>query len=127
MGQQYPGAKKILLVDDDETHLELYGDILAHNGYEIVTAKSAQEAFELLKKQSVDLVVLDIRMKGLCGLDALKILDRDHRLVPVILHTGFNYKDDADSGLADAYVTKSMTGTELMQAIGEVLHRYGRL
>lgn len=117
--------KTILLVDDNDNHLDLYGGIIQDNGYETVKARSAEEALAIINKRDIHLVVIDVKMKGLSGLDALTIIDREFPLVPVILHTGFNFKNDRCSGIADAYVTKSSTGQELIASIQDVFKRYG--
>ncbi len=113
---------KILIVDD-EPHLRLlYETELRRAGYETMSAGSALQGLEIIQSMKPDLVVLDIRMAGMDGVEALQhILDRDNSL-PVILNTAYtSYKDNYMTWAADAYVTKSADVTELLDTIRDVL------
>lgn len=113
---------KILIVDD-EPHLRLlYETELRRAGYETMTAGNAQQGLEFVQTMKPDLVILDIRMAGMDGIEALqRIIERDNS-IPVILNTAFSsYKDNYLTWSADAYVTKSSDVTELLDAVQEVL------
>jgi len=115
--------KKILVVDDD-TSLRLYmQEELADMGYAVKTASSAPEALKIIEKEDLDLVILDIRMPGMTGIEALpRILGLKERL-PVIINTAYSqYKEDFMAWAANAYVVKSSDLTELKEKVQELLH-----
>ena len=116
--------KKILVVDDEVNQGLLYEQELTDEGYEVDVANSGQRALALVKEKNYDLVVLDIGMPYMDGLETLgKMLSMDNRL-PVILNTAYpSYKDNFMSWAAEDYVVKSSDLTELKQKIGEVLAR----
>jgi DNA-binding response OmpR family regulator len=113
---------KILIVDD-EPHLRLlYETELRRAGYETMTACNAQQGLEFVETMKPDLVILDIRMAGMDGIEALqRILERDSS-VPVILNTAFSsYRDNYLTWAADAYITKSADVTELLDTVSGLL------
>ena len=117
---------KLLVVDDDKNLRLLYEQELAEDGHEVVLAGGGPEALDLLKTQRPDLIVLDISMPGMDGIEALgKILAKD-KSMPVILNTAYStYKDNFMTWSADAYVVKSGDLTELKAKIKEVLKSRG--
>ncbi|MGQ9920831.1 MAG: response regulator [Desulfobacca sp.] len=113
---------RILVVDDD-TSLRVYlQEELQDMGYDVLTASSAPEALKIIEKEPVDLVILDIRMPGMTGIEALpRILGLKENL-PIILNTAYSqYKDDFMAWAANAYVVKSFDLTELKEKIQELL------
>jgi DNA-binding NtrC family response regulator len=115
--------KARLLVADDEKNLrELYKTELEDEGYEVMTAANAAEVLKLLEGGDYDVVVLDIKMPGMSGIDLLqKIMARDKRQ-PVILNTAYpSYRDNFMTWPAEAYVVKSADTTELKSAVKKVL------
>ncbi len=114
--------KKILVVEDEESLRLLYQEELKNEGYDVVTVESGEEAIALLEKNDVDLVVLDIRLTGINGLEALEEMLLKNRNLKVIINTAYaNYKDDFSSWLADAYLIKSSDLTELKATIKNLL------
>lgn len=113
---------KILVVEDEQNQRELYAMELEDEGYEVEQASNGREAVELVKKNKFDLVVLDIRMPEMDGIEALgKILSRDKK-IPIVIYTAYtNYKSNFMTWTADAYVTKSSDLGELKQKIKEIL------
>jgi len=114
---------KRLLVVDDEKHLRLlYKTEFEAEGYQVDAAADAKEALSLFEREHYDLVILDIRMPGMDGIEALgKFLGRDHKL-PVIINSAYDsYKDNFMSWSADSYVIKSSDLTELKQKVKEAL------
>jgi DNA-binding response OmpR family regulator len=113
---------KILIVDD-EPHLRLlYETELRRAGYETMTAGNAQQGLEFVETMKPDLVILDIRMAGMDGIEALQhILERDNT-IPVVLNTAFSsYRDNFLTWAADAYITKSADVTELLDTVRGLL------
>jgi DNA-binding response OmpR family regulator len=113
---------KVLIVDD-EPHLRLlYETELRRAGFETMTASNAAQGLEFVDTMRPDLVVLDIRMAGMDGIEALqRILERNNS-IPVVLNTAFSsYRDNYLTWAADAYVTKSSDVTELVSTVKNLL------
>jgi CheY-like chemotaxis protein len=114
--------KKILVVEDEEGLRLFYEEELETEGYEVITAANGKEAIQKLEEDKPDLVVLDIVMPVMDGMEALgRILGKD-RKTPIILNTSYpGYRQDFMSWAADAYVTKSSDLGELKRKIKELL------
>jgi DNA-binding response OmpR family regulator len=116
--------KKILVVDDEQNLLKLYEKELREEGYEVLTAGSGKEALQELNNTSVDLVVLDIRMPEMDGLETLRQIMEAPSSPPLLLNTAYSsYKDNFLTWAADAYVVKSSDLSELKAKIFEILKR----
>ncbi len=114
--------KRILVVDDEDHIRDYLTEELTDEGYEVLMATSAPEALKMIEKEDLDLVVLDIRMPGMTGVEALpRILGLKENL-PVILNTAYSqYQQDFMAWAANAYVIKSFDLTELKEKIKELL------
>jgi len=118
----------LLVVDDEEDLARLYQEELTDDGYEVTLASSGRAALQFIEDKRPDLIILDISMPDMDGIEALgKIIGKD-KTIPVIFNTAYpTYKDDFMTWSADAYVVKSGDLTELKQRIREVLkQRTGR-
>lgn len=115
----------ILLVEDDRNERILYERELTEEGYSVVLACDGREALKKVEESVPHLVILDINMPQMDGLDAMsKILDLNPR-IPVIINTAYSsYQDSFMSWAADAYVIKSGDLTELKDRIKEVLEKF---
>jgi len=113
---------KILVIEDEKNLRQLYKQDLELDGHTVVTAKSAEEGLRKVETEAPDLVVLDIRMPGMDGLEAMgRILDQ-HPSVPVLLNTAYSsYQDSFLSWGADAYVIKSSDTGQLRREVEELL------
>ncbi|MFQ5482493.1 MAG: response regulator [Nitrospinaceae bacterium] len=115
--------KKILVVDDETNIRLLYREELEDTGYEVLLAQDAEEAFQILGKETPDLITVDIKMPGMNGIDFLNKVKETHKDVPVILCSAYgSYKQDFRVWASDAYVVKSADLQELKLAIKEVLN-----
>ena len=114
--------KTILLVEDDKNQLLLYKQELSLEGYNIITAQDGQEAVKKVKEHTPDLIVMDINMPKINGIEAMGKILSEHRKVPIIINTAYNsYKDNFMSWSADAYIIKSSDITELKDKIKELI------
>ena len=117
-------STKILIVEDDESQRSLYSEELKEEGYDPVLAKNGKEAIQVLKTLKPDLIVLDIVMPVMDGMEALGRMIGQYKDVPIILHTSYpHYREDFMSWAADAYVNKSSDLTDLKRVIGDLLKR----
>lgn len=113
---------KILVVDDEKALRLLYKRDLEQDGHSVVVAQDAGEGMRALESEFPDLVVLDIRMPGVDGLDAMGRMLERHPSVPVVLNTAYSsYKENFLSWSADAYVIKSSDTGELRAKVKELL------
>lgn len=114
--------KTILVVDDDESQRFLCKEVLTDEGYDITVAKDGKEALEKVEQRPPDLVILDIVMPEMDGMEAMTRILRKHRKIPVILNTSYSgYREDFMTWAADAYVVKSSDFTELKEKIKELI------
>lgn len=122
---------KVILIVDDEIHiLELIEYNLQKNGFSVLKAESGEEALEILKREKVDLVLLDVMLGGMDGLEVLKKIRKSSQLkrLPVILLTAkdgeFNRVLGFDLG-ADDYISKPFGVHEMIARVKAVLRRSG--
>lgn len=109
---------KILLVDDEESIHLLYREELEEEGYEVHSALSGEEALEKLNIIVPDLVILDINMPGMNGIDVLRRLKEINKDLPVILSSAYQeFKQDLASWASDDYIVKSSNLDELKNAV----------
>lgn len=117
--------KHILVVDDERHICQLYRSELEDEGYCVSTAHSGKEALDVVEGNPPDLIVLDIQMPGMDGIETLeKLLGRD-KGIPVILNTAYShYKEDFTTWGADAYVVKSSDTSKLKMEIKRLLQEF---
>jgi two-component system phosphate regulon response regulator PhoB len=118
----------ILVVDDEKDILELVRYNLAKNGYEVLCAKTGEEGLELTRAKLPDLVVLDLMLPGVDGLDVCRMLKAGEatRAIPVVMLTARGEEADVVSGLelgAEDYVVKPFSPRVLTARIRAVLRR----
>jgi len=118
-------GKRILVVDDDEKTVELVKLYLNRDGYKVVTAFNGTDALRLARERRPDLIVLDIMLPGLSGLEVCRAL-RAESDIPIIMLTALSTDDDRLAGLdlgADDYVVKPFSPRELAARVRAVLRR----
>lgn len=120
---------KILVVDDDKKTLELIKLYLEKDGYRVLMASDGRQALELARQKQPDLLILDLMLPGVDGLDVCRIMRAESR-VPIIMLTARTTEDDKLLGLdlgADDYVTKPFSPRELVARVRAVLRRTGEM
>lgn len=118
--------KHILLVEDDESILFGLQDILEGEGYQITTASNGIDGLKLAAEKPIDLLVLDIMLPGMNGLEICKQIKKEKLTLPIIMLTAKSSEMDKISGLdygADDYVTKPFSLSELLARIRAILRR----
>jgi len=114
--------KTILIVDDDKNLRRLYKKELETEGYRITLAANGNEALATVSAELPDLVVMDIRMPELDGLEAMARILREHGRVPILLNTAYaNYQDSFLTWAAEGYLIKSSDLQPLKKKIREIL------
>ena len=117
--------KKILLVDDESEILEICRDYLKASGYDVVTAKDGAQGLSLFRREKPDLIVLDLMLPEMDGLDLCRAIRRESN-VPIIMLTARVEETDKLIGLelgADDYMTKPFSPRELVARVKVVLRR----
>ncbi len=118
--------KKILLVDDSNTAIMMEKMILAGDAYDVAVARDGQEAFEKATASPPDLILLDVVMPRMDGLETCKRL-REHvatRAVPIIMVTTRGEAQNVETGFkngCDGYLTKPINRLELLTAVRTIL------
>ncbi len=121
-----PEKVSILLVDDDEETLETISDILQEKGFYVETAKTGKEALEKTKKLVFNIVLLDIKLPDMSGIEVLKVLSEEHFPTMTIMITAnatVQNAVDATNFGASAYILKPIDPEALFQAIKECLKK----
>ena len=119
-------GEKILLVEDNAVNRRLAGFLLRSQGYQVREAATAQEAFEVLKAERPDLILMDVQLPGMDGLEATKKLKEDPatRDIPVVAVTSYAMKGDREKALAAGcagYITKPIDKATFVQEVSRHL------
>jgi len=116
----------ILVIDDDPAIRDLVVEYLGKNDLRVSSGISGREMFEIIDREAIDLVLLDLKLPGEDGMRLARML-RERATVPIVLLTGRNEEADRVMGLelgADDYVTKPFSPRELLARVRAVLRRY---
>jgi len=128
LGEGVRMAKKILVVDDDRKIVELIQLYLEKDGYRVLVAHDGLEALEKARQARPDLIVLDLLLPGMDGLDVCRILQAEAE-TPIIMLTAKTTEGDKLVGLelgADDYITKPFSPRELLARVRAVLRRVAK-
>ena len=116
--------KKILLVDDEESIHLLYREEFEEEGYEVHSALGGKDALKRFKLINPDLVILDINMPDMNGIEVLRQMKEENPNLPVILSTAYHeYKQDLGAWASDEYIVKSSDLDELKEAVRKHLSK----
>jgi two-component system sensor histidine kinase ChiS len=116
--------KCILVVDDEPDTADLFAEMMQLNGYRVLKSNEGTQAMRLVAREKPDLVVLDVMMPDVSGLEVLRFMRRDPRLeqIPVLVVSAKITPDEIQAGLkagANLYLTKPVSYGELRRAVEE--------
>ena len=114
--------KKILLVDDEQSIQLLYHEEFEDEGYTVISAMNGEEALEKFSSQAPDLVILDIQMPGMNGIEVLRQMKMLRPDIPVVLSSAYHeYKQDLGTWASDEYVVKSADISDLKNTVKKLI------
>jgi two-component system, cell cycle response regulator DivK len=114
--------KTILIVEDNELNMKLFRDLLQAHGLNTVETRDGTQAIDLARQHKPDLILMDIQLPQISGLDVTRMLKKDEELksIPVIAVTAFAMKGDEEKireGGCEDYFSKPITITKLMESV----------
>ena len=115
-------TKTVLIVEDNELNMKLFNDLLEANGYRTLQSRNGVGAVELARKHRPDLILMDIQLPEVSGLDVTKWLKEDNELhtIPVIAVTAFAMKGDEEkirSRGCEAYLSKPISVSKFLETV----------
>ncbi len=119
--------KTILIVEDNELNMKLFNDLLEAHGYRTVQTRSGLEAMGLARQHRPDLILMDIQLPEISGLEVTRRLkeDEDLRAIPVIAITAFAMKGDEEKirqGGCEAYLSKPISIVKFLETVRSFLN-----
>ena len=119
-------AKKVLIVEDNELNMKLFHDLLDSQGYETLQTREGLQALALARLHKPDLILMDIQLPEISGLEVTKWLKDDEELshIPVVAVTAFAMKGDEErirSGGCEAYISKPISVMHFLDVVREHL------
>jgi len=128
-GDPVPGrqsAKKVLIVEDNDLNMKLFNDLLEAHGYETLQTRDGVEALKLAREHRPDLILMDIQLPEISGLEVTKWLKEDDELrsIPVIAVTAFAMKGDEEKirgGGCEAYIAKPISVASFLRTVERFL------
>jgi len=114
---------KMMLVDDEERFLSTTRKLLERRGYDVLTAAGGEEALKMLERHNIHVVILDVKMPGMDGIETLRAVKQRFPLVEVIMLTGHATVESAIEGLksqATDYLMKPIGVDELIEKASEI-------
>jgi two-component system, cell cycle response regulator DivK len=115
-------TKTVLIVEDNELNMKLFGDLLEAHGYATLKTGNGVEAIEIARAQRPDLIIMDIQLPEVSGLDVTRWLkeDDDLKAIPVIAVTAFAMKGDEErirEGGCEAYLSKPISVVKFLETV----------
>ena len=119
-------AKTVLIVEDNELNMKLFHDLLDAHGYRILQTKDGMEALDIAREHHPDLILMDIQLPEVSGLEVTKWLkdDPDLKAIPVVAVTAFAMKGDEErirEGGCEAYLSKPISVGKFIETIRHFL------
>jgi two-component system, cell cycle response regulator DivK len=115
-------SKTILIVEDNELNMKLFHDLLEAHGYATIQTRNGNDALGLAREHRPDLILMDIQLPGISGLDVTRELKKDPELraIPVIAVTAFAMKGDEErirEGGCEAYLSKPISVAKFVETV----------
>lgn len=115
-------TKKVLIVEDNELNMKLFKDLLEVHGIDTIETRNGSNVIELVRSEKPDLILMDIQLPEISGLDITKMLkeDEDLKSIPVIAVTAFAMKGDEEKileGGCEDYISKPISVTSFLEII----------
>ncbi|WP_018181261.1 response regulator [Kaistia granuli] len=115
-------AKTVLVVEDNELNMKLFHDLLEAHGYNIIQTRNGLEALDLARKHRPDLILMDIQLPEVSGLEVTKWIKEDDelRVIPIIAVTAFAMKGDEErirQGGCEAYLSKPISIGKFIETV----------
>lgn len=119
-------TKTVLIVEDNELNMKLFHDLLDAHGYATLQTKDGMEALKIARDQKPDLILMDIQLPEVSGLEVTKWIKEDDNLkqIPVIAVTAFAMKGDEEKireGGCEAYISKPISVTTFIETVRNFL------
>ncbi len=119
-------AKTVLIVEDNELNMKLFHDLLDANGYQTLQTRTGHEALDLARQHHPDLILMDIQLPEVSGLDVTRWIkeDDDLKTIPVIAVTAFAMKGDEErirQGGCEAYISKPISVAKFLETVRSYL------
>jgi len=119
-------AKRVMIVEDNELNMKLFNDLLEAQGYQTIQTRNGLEALDLARANQPDLILMDIQLPEVSGLEVTKWLKEDESLqrIPVIAVTAFAMKGDEDrirQGGCEAYISKPISVMKFLETVKSYL------
>jgi two-component system cell cycle response regulator DivK len=126
VGTDQPVRKKVLIVEDNDLNMKLFNDLLVAHGYATLRTRDGVEALALARQHRPDLILMDIQLPEVSGLQVTQWIkeDDDLRMIPVIAVTAFAMKGDEEkmrNGGCEAYIAKPISVTSFLQTVERFL------
>ena len=118
--KQTAPLKRILVVDDDPGQRSLLDSFLRSQNFDTVLAESGNRALEILRTEKFDMMISDVRMPGLSGLETLRLVRKEHATLPVLLVTAYTNISEAVGAMRDGavnYLPKPINLDELLASV----------
>ncbi|HEU0157612.1 MAG TPA: response regulator [Stellaceae bacterium] len=121
-----PLRRKILIVEDNVLNMKLFNDLLVANGYDTLQSKDGVEALALARRHRPDLILMDIQLPAVSGLEVTKWIKQDQilRTIPVVAITAFAMKGDEEkirNGGCEAYIAKPISVAGFLRTVERFL------
>jgi two-component system, cell cycle response regulator DivK len=121
-----PMSKTVMIVEDNELNMKLFHDLLEANGYSTIQTRNGKEALDLARNHKPDLILMDIQLPEISGLDVTRWIKEDETIkhIPVIAVTAFAMKGDEErirAGGCEAYLSKPISVAKFIETVRHFL------
>ncbi|RVU38370.1 response regulator [Hwanghaeella grinnelliae] len=118
---------KVMIVEDNELNMKLFHDLLESRGYDIIETRDGMEALKMARSERPDLILMDIQLPEVSGLEVTKWIkeDDDLKAIPIIAVTAFAMKGDEEKireGGCEAYIAKPISVTNFLETVARFLN-----